>query len=135
MEKYQVEGMRLGSREVFPFVIEADEGEASEDIVLTVRVDGREFTASNYGYFQAFQELRDLLLKAGIGLRCEGARLNAVQSAMAGGTEKIYLVTKGEPARMKDTRSLYEHAELSDFPDTRELTAFYLDWAESLKCE
>lgn len=82
MEKYTVTAVDLRAGEEFELIVEADEGETTENIVLKAHALGRDFEAEDYGYFSAFQKLRDLLLEMNCGIKCCGSCINAVQSGM-----------------------------------------------------
>jgi hypothetical protein len=100
--------------------------------LLSIKTDDDIISASNYGYFQAFQEIRDKLLEKGYGLKCAGAMLNAVQSSMASATDKIYMVTLGEQAAQENLISLYEYVDILEFPNTNEQNQFAEKWIYSL---
>jgi hypothetical protein len=133
MESYTVTAVCLESNLELPLTIEADGAETTDDIILTSYLNGVSVSACNDGYFQAFQDIRDQLLKKGYGLKCLGAKLNAVQSAMASATDKIYLVTPGKQALQKDLASIYDYANISEFPTSVEQNAFSQEWIESLR--
>jgi hypothetical protein len=42
------------------------------------------------------------MLNNGYGLKCNGSRINAIQSDMMGYSDKVYLVEIGKQAMMKD---------------------------------
>jgi len=132
MEKYNVTAVSLVTRSQMPLIIEEND-ENADLIGLSTCVDGLVVSASNSGYFQSYQELRDKLLQLGYGLKCAGSRLNAVQSPMASGSDKIFLVSLGKQAAMKDLFSLYEYTDIDIFPDTEEQNAFSQKWFTSLK--
>ena len=98
MEKYEVTLIELNTQYEFSVQVEVDEAETSENITILARVGKGEIEATNYAYLPAYQEFRDKLLVAGYGIKCNGSRLNAVQSGMMGATDKVYLVEKGEQA-------------------------------------
>lgn len=133
MEKYVVKAIDLKSSTIFDLEIDADEGETSELIVLNTHVNGQQITSSDYYYFPAFQKLRDKLLEMGYGIKCNGSRLNAVQSEMMGAIEKVYLVTLGVQAFLKDAVCLYDFSDVTTFPNTAEQSQFVEKWMESLK--
>lgn len=132
MEKYNLMAVNLISQCQSELEIEADEGETTDNIILSVKWNGERFTASDNNYLPAFQLLRDHLLFLGYGLKCNGSRLNAVQSGMMGANDKIYLVELGKQALLKDIVSLYEYADIDSFPDTQAQTLFFNQWADSL---
>jgi len=132
METYNVTAISLTSSSKLPLTIEADEAETSENIVLRIQIDGDIISASNEGYFQAYQEIRDTLLQKGYGLKCAGSKLNAVQSSMASATDKVYMVTLGKQAMLKDLVSLYDNANIDKFPNTKEQNEFFKKWSLSL---
>ena len=80
-----------------------------------------------------FQELRDKLLELGYGLKCNGARINAIQSNMMGACEKIYLAEMEKPALNKDIVSILDYAEINEFPNTEEQQAFTNRWLNSIQ--
>lgn len=132
MEKYMVAVVELKTQHEIKLVIEADEAETTENIILRTQVKDSLISVFDYNYFSAYQKLRDKILRLGYGIKCNGSRLNAVQSAMMGISENIYLVELGRQAFTKDIVSLYDYAEISTFPDTQEQTAFFQRWVDSL---
>lgn len=128
MEVYEVILTDLSSKEELTIQVEVDEGETTEDIVIKAVVFGREVVASNYNYLPAYQEFRDKLLQLGLGIKCNGSRLNAVQSGMMGANDKIYLVEIGKQARMKDIVHIWDYAEIDNFPDTKQQSVFFEQW-------
>ena len=133
MEKYRVLLFSLKTKEEMETTIYADEGETTDDIILKVQIDDQEICAVDSNYLPAYQKLRDKLLKIGCGIKCNGSRLNAVQSGMMGANPQIYLVKLGEQALSKDIVSLYEYAEIDDFPNTEEQIAFSQKWFNSIR--
>ncbi|MCM1500303.1 MAG: hypothetical protein NC124_17720, partial [Clostridium sp.] len=83
---------------------------------------------SNYNYLPAFQKFRDKLLSTGYGIKCNGSRLNAIQSGMMGATDKVYLVEMGKQALMKDIVHIWDYAEIDTFPDTKQQNDFFEQW-------
>lgn len=110
--------------------IEVDE-ETSENIIIKANVYGSEIVAENYHYLSAFREFQDKMLCLGFGLKCNGARLNAIQSPMMSGTEKVYLVEMGRKAAMRDVASMWDYAEIDSFPDSNQQEAFFKKWVGS----
>lgn len=132
MEEYMVSIVELKSGHTMDIIICADEAETTDCILLKTIVDGKEIIASDYNYLPAYQKLRDEILAHGYGIRCNGSRINAVQSGMMGANEKIYLVEMGRQAQRKDIVSLYGAAEISEFPDTQEQNRFFNVWYRSI---
>ena len=132
MEEYKVMLFSMKTKEEMETTIYADEGESTDNIILKVQINGHEICSADYNYLPAYQKLRDELLRIGYGIKCNGSRLNAVQSGMMGANEKIYLVKLGEQALLKDIVSLYEYAEIDDFPNTEEQIAFSQKWFDSI---
>jgi hypothetical protein len=132
MEKYSVIAISLTSQSEIRLTIEADEAETTADIILSLCFDGDIISATNEGYFQAFQEIRDKLLNKGYGLKCVGSMLNTVQSPMASATDKVYKVTLGIQAKQKDLVSLYEYVDIKEFPNTDQQNRFAKTWFHSL---
>lgn len=130
METYEVTFIDLNTQMEMQVLVEADEAETTENIVLKAKLTEQEVVSSNYNYFSAYQEFRDKLLDAGLGIKCNGSRLNAVQSGMMGARDKVYLVEMGKKASMKDVVSLWDYAEITDFPNTNQQLAFFEQWSK-----
>ncbi len=73
---------------------------------------------------------KELLLAVGYGMKCNGSRLNAVQSGMMGATDKVYLVEIGKQALMKDIVSIWDYADIDIFPDTELQNNFFEQWTK-----
>ena len=92
MEKYECMVVDLGYYNTEKSaVIEVNED--SDDIEISMVVDGIEFFSSDKSYLAAYQKLRDKLLELGYGLQCNGSRINAIQSEMMGRCEKSQYYT------------------------------------------
>ncbi len=133
MEKYHIIAVSLTSHSELLLTIEADEAEMTEDVTLSVYIDGEKISASNEGYFQAYQEIRDTLLQKDYGLKCVGSKLNVVQSSMASATDKVCVAALGKQAKQKDLISLYEYVDIDVFPNTKEQNDFAARWNQSFK--
>ena len=66
MERYKVTLLHLFRNTEQPLTILADEGETSENIILTAEIDGRTVTGEDFNYLPAYQMLRDRLLELGV---------------------------------------------------------------------
>lgn len=132
MEIYDVAFIELSSKKEIHFSVEVDEAEISDNIEIKAVIDGNTIEASNFNYFPAYQHFRDQMLLLGYGMKCNGSRINAVQSGMMGATDKIYLVELGRQAWMKDIVKIWEYAEIKEFPDTEQQQAFFAQWTKSL---
>lgn len=132
MEEYIVTLVNIKTNSEFQTTIFADEAEITENIVLKVFVEDEEICVSDENYLPAYQKLRDKLLEINYGIKCNGSRLNVVQSGMMGANDKIYLVELGRKALNKDIVSLYEYADIREFPDTREQNSFIEKWRVSI---
>ena len=72
------------------------------------------------------------MLQLGYGIKCNGSRLNAVQSGMMGATDKVYLVELGRQAVMKDIAHIWDYADITEFFDTKQQKEFFEQWTKSL---
>lgn len=131
MENFEVTVVNLNTKENQVLTIEVDEAETTEYIVIKGDISGQIVTASNENYLSAYQEFRDKLLNLGFGIKCNGSRINAVQSGMMGGTDKVYLVTFGQKALMKDVVNMFDYAEIEEFPNTVQQKIFFERWIKS----
>ncbi len=104
-----------------------------ENIAMNCEVEGVCFSAEGEYYYETFQLFRDRLLELGYGIKCNGSRLNAIQSGMMGYSEKIYLVEIGKQALNKDIFGIWDYADIKEFPSTDEQRVFANQWYKSLK--
>ena len=132
MEIYEITVMNLNTQEAQGLPVEVDEAEESEYFVIKTVFLGQEISVSDYNYLPAYQAFRDKLLQLGYAIKCNGSRLNAVQSGMMGGTDKVYLVELGRQALMKDIVFIWDYADIKDFPDTEQQKEFFEQWSKSL---
>lgn len=130
MEFYEVVLMNLETGDESTIQVNVDEAESSENFIITAEVNGQKITASNYNYFPAYQKFRDKLLHIGYGVKCNGSRLNAVQSGMMGSSDLIYLVEMGKQSQKKDIVHIWDKAEIDVFPDTKQQDAFFEQWSK-----
>lgn len=107
--------------------------DAVEVITMSVLLDNHQYKASADDEFSAFQKLRDMLLDKGIGLKCCGAMINAHQSGMMANSDKVYLLTLGKPALLKDVATIYDYADIKEFSNTLEQKEFVEEWFDSLR--
>lgn len=133
MEIYDITLIELSSKKEIPLSVEVDEAELSENIEIKAVIDGNTIKASNFNYLPAYQYFRDRLLLLGYGIKCNGSRINAVQSGMMGATDKAYLVELGKQALMKDIVHIWGYTDITAFPDTEQQNAFFEQWVKSLQ--
>ena len=130
IKKYQCKSVAL-ARISEETKIEISEIEEEDGFRLVTVIGDKEYESQGEAYFVTFQGLRDQLLKEGYGLKCNGARINAVQSNMMGGCPKVYLVELGRQALMKDVVLIWDYADIDTFPDTAEQNEYFKRWNES----
>ena len=128
MEIYEITLVELDTQYEFSTQVEVDEAETSENIVIFAKVGEDEIESANYAYLPAYQRFRDKLLAAGYGIKCNGSRINAVQSGMMEATDKVYLVEMGKQAFMKDIVHIWDYADIDIFPDTEQQKEFFEQW-------
>ena len=131
METYEIMIMDLNTKMEMTLSVEADEAETSDNIVIKADISGQEVTAEDYNYLPAYQEFRDKLLRMGYGIKCNGSRVNAVQSGMMGANDKVYLVEMGKRPKMKNIVHIWDYADIDDFPDTDRQLAFSEQWFDA----
>ena len=131
MERYEINIIGSKDKCESQLLIEVDEAETSENITIKAMVNGTEIAAVNYNYLSAFREFQDKLLRLRYGMKCNGARINAVQSPMMGATERVYLVEMGRKASMSDVVSMWDYAEINNFIDSKEQSRFFEQWSGS----
>ena len=133
MERYTVTIVHLNTQSKLSLIIEADEAETTEEIILCTQIEDDCLSASNYGYFTAFQELRDKLLQKGYGVKCVGSKENVVQSSMACATNKVYEVVLGKQTAVNNSICLYDYAEINEFPNSNTQNEYAEKWVRSLR--
>ena len=84
MEEYYVTMIKIDTKNDMVLNVKVDEAEITDNIVISANVNGNEILVSNENYLPAFQEFRDKILRLGYGLKCNGSRLNVIQSGMMG---------------------------------------------------
>ena len=105
----------------------------NDDVIeISAEIDGVTFSALGEYYFETYQSFRDKLLDMGYGLKCNGSRINAVQSGMMGYCPKIYLVEMGKQALRSDIVNIWEYADISYFPNSKEQSEYSEKWYESI---
>lgn len=132
METYKIILKNLVSQQELPLLIEVDEAEKTENIIIRTVFDGHEVIVFDYGYFSAFQKFRDEILLLGYGIKCNGSLPNAVQSNMMSATDKVYLVELGKKAELKNIVCIWDYAEVSYFPNTKQQNDFVEKWFNNL---
>lgn len=127
---YEVVLKQLNTGTELTIYVEVDEAESSENIFISAKIKEQEITSSNSNYLSAYQEFRDKLLAAGYGIKCNGSRLNIVQSAMMGATDRVYIVEMGKQALMKDMVHIWDYADIDTFADTKQQNNFLERWSK-----
>lgn len=72
------------------------------------------------------------MLALGYGIKCNGSRINAIQSGMMGATDKVYLVEMGKQALKKDIVNIWDYADIDIFANTQQQNSFFDQWINSL---
>lgn len=127
---YEVVLMQLNTGTELTIYVKVDEAEISENIFISAKIKEQEITSSNSNYLSAYQEFRDKLLEAGYGVKCNGSRLNIVQSVMMGATDRVYIVEMGKQALMKDMVHIWDYADINTFVDTKQQKNFFEGWSK-----
>lgn len=127
---YEVVLMQLNTGTELTIYVKVDEAEISENIFISAKIKEQEITSSNNNYLSAYQEFRDKLLEAGYGVKCNGSRLNIVQSVMMGATDRVYIVEMGKQALMKDMVHIWDYADINTFVDTKQQKNFFERWSK-----
>lgn len=116
-EEYDIKLKKLDDGTFSDAVVnEYDDG---EKLKFTAKIGGKTYVGENEEYFTAFKKLRDHLLADGYGMCCAGALVNALQSGMMAGSDRVYLVRLRENPTMKDVVGIFSPAEIEDFPDSK----------------
>ena len=97
-----------------------------DKIDIFAEIEGIKIVVSDEYYLVAYQKFRDELLQLEYGLKCNGSRINAIQSGMMGYSDKVYLVEMGQQALLNQSVCIWDYANMDNFPDTK----MQLDYAE-----
>lgn len=117
MEEYSVKLKKLTDGTFYNAVVtEEDNGEV---LKFKAEIGGKNYVGEDEDYYTAFRKLMDVLLTAGYGMCCAGAMVNALQSGMMAGSDRVYLVRTGEKPSVKDTAGIFDPADLEIFPDSK----------------
>lgn len=130
MGQYQCTVVDIKSKSEKSIMVKVNE---DDEIKISTEIDGFAVFISDEYYLQSYQKFRDELLKCGYGLKCNGSRINAIQSGMMGYSEKVYLVEMGKQAFMKDVVCIWDYADIEEFPDTKMQLDFAQQWYDSKK--
>ncbi len=106
--------------------------EVKDEFLVHCLLDERVITGIGDSMFTAFQKLMDQLYVMHYGMNCQGAKQNAMQSAMAYASDKIYLLTLGQQAMKKDLVSMFEFVELTVYCRSEEQLEYAQQWLSSL---
>lgn len=85
--------------------------------------------------FEAYKDIRALLLEKGIILLCNGSRKNIYPSQMlrqSGGGRMAYMLRFGIPARKEDIINIFDQIEICDVDTIEKQNLFYDKWLTSL---
>ena len=123
---------RQAEKDAVVFVVEDD---MTDNIILKLISENINESASAESCLAAYQKLRDKLLGKGLGIRCKGSLINAVQSAMMSRTNNIYLAELGKQALKKDMVCIWDYCGITEFPDTEEQKCFIGKWRSSLSAD
>ncbi|SFC29380.1 hypothetical protein [Ruminococcus albus] len=117
MEEYTVKLKKLDDDTYCDIVVTEDDN--GEVIKFRLEKDSKVFVGEDEDYLTAFRKLRDALLSAGYGMCCAGALVNALQSGMMAGSDRVYLVKLGEKPSMKNAVGIFDPAGADIFPDSK----------------
>lgn len=130
VEVYKVTVGHLSSRNETNVCVQVDE---DDTIQISLQFLDKTVKVSDYSYFTTFKKFRDTLLNIGYGLKCQGAKINAVQSGMMSSTDKIYLVELGKQAKLNQIVSIWEQADINEFLNSSLQEAFFEKWIASIQ--
>ena len=82
MEIYNCIAVDLAYYQIYEKRIKIEVYDEEEKIRILTEIDGVEFSSAGEDYFEVFKKLRDQILELGYGLKCNGSRINAIQSKM-----------------------------------------------------
>ena len=103
-----------------------------EFIELNAVIDGKDFSGKGDDLFSSFQLFRDKLLESGYGIKCNAARINALQSGMMRDTDVVYLVELGKKPGKEDIHGFWDYCEMNEYPFTKEQEQFTKKWMKSV---
>ena len=116
---HQVTIVELATKKETGLAVQSGEDLSTGDFIIWCTLNDQEISSSRDSYFLSFQKFRDKLLEAGYGMKCNGARLNAVSYSKTGNSTKVYLVESGDRSYTKQEVDIWDKADISDFPDTK----------------
>lgn len=104
----------------------------TDEFVIDLKTENLQIKSKHCDYFSAFKIFKDELLNKGYGIKCNGSKINAVQSAMMANSDKIYLVELGRVALTQDIANIWDYADISEFFSTKEQQLFFIKWKGSI---
>ena len=133
IKTYEVTIVELDTKAETGMVVKAGEELSTGAFIIWCLLNDQEIVSTDDSYFVAFQHFRDKLLKAGYGIKCNGARLNVVPFSMIESSPKVHIVELGKSIRSDDYVNIWDKADINDFPDSREQNRFYDKWSRERK--
>ena len=134
----------IGVEVIFPdqtveharFSLWEEDPETPEHVRLTLKLNEQEITSRAFDFFEALCEVRRVLERHGILVRCYGASLNVYPSAMIrdmGVAYVAYKLTLGEPARQSDLVCIFDSGpDVSPATIAEQETSYY-QWLAALQ--
>lgn len=109
--------------------------ENSSLVQLELNIDGKVLRFSDNSFFEALLQIRSILEKDGLQIKCNGAARNVYPSTMQlsmGSGRLACLMHMGSPAKRDDIVDIFECDDTFDFVSIKEQASFYLDWINSI---
>ena len=104
-------------------------------VQLELNMDGKVLRFSDNSYFEALLQIRNILEKDGLQIKCNGAARNVYPSTMQlsmGSGRLAHLMHMGRPAKRDDIVDIFECDNELEFTTISEQAKFYLDWITSI---
>ncbi len=128
VKSYEVIIVELGTNAETPITVKAGEDMSAGTFVIWCSLNDQEIKSVHDVYFTAFKQFRDKLLEAGYGIKCNGARINAATLHLMERSPEVYIVEPGEGAMPEKPVNIWDKADISEFPDSRQQNRFVDKW-------
>ena len=134
-ETILIKGLNLISKDIITINLELVDSNIDNNISMCINYNNKKYFSRGECYFPVFQQLKDELLIDNFGLQCYGSLINAHASGMMEFVPKVYLLTMGEQARMKDIVIFFDYINIFEFATKKEQDTFFIKWIKSIQAK
>ena len=130
IKTHKVTIVELGTDNETRIDVQSGEDQTTGAFIIWCSLNDQEIVSTHDKYFAAFQQFRDKLLKAGYGIKCNGARLNVAPLSKFENGPRVYILESGAKTLPESTVDIWDEADIDDFPDSGRQNKFINKWTD-----